>query len=188
MPVSQVLQVLLEWLSLPTADQTNAAIAFVAVVLSIIALVNSHIQGKKAEHDQVLKALQGEKEAVAYIAYKLANGRMALPEKEKEQHDIIEGLCLAAIFSSADRTRVLVYEALRFLKDDKNGPTKKTEIEEVVQSINASFSNYKTLATHVDLETGFRRLGALMAVLEIKTAPSPPTSPPSPDPAEESTS
>ena len=62
-------------------------------------------------HNDRVKALQGEKEAVAYVAYQVRE--IGLPDDEEHRSELLASLCLAAIFTKSDRTRALVLSALR---------------------------------------------------------------------------
>ena len=75
---------------------TSDLIAAVAVVIALFSFVFSLIQYLRARHEEIIRALQGNKESVGYIAYRLSEGK--LPMLARRRKEIIMSLCLAAIF------------------------------------------------------------------------------------------
>jgi hypothetical protein len=97
---------------------------------------------KQREHDALLNALQGEKEAVGFVAYQVKKvglkGLKGLPD-ELDRSELIAPLCLAAVYEGSDRTRALVLSALE--KSMKDGHDEK--IKHTFYEIDDTFHNYK---------------------------------------------
>jgi hypothetical protein len=148
-----------------TAEGVSAAMAIVATVISVIAVWYSHRQSRAAEHNEVLKALQGEKEAIGYIAFQIAEGGVELPKDAKRRKEVITGLCLAPVFEGSDRSRVLVFAALRRICEHE---AYQQEVEKAVRTIEERF-NSKAFE-HLDLKHGRARLADLMRSLGLKSS------------------
>jgi hypothetical protein len=135
--------------------EASDLIATIAAVISLGSLLFSWLVYRQAQHADVLRALQGEKEGVGYMAFSLSEGR--LPWNTRRRRDILKSLCLAAVFEGSDRSRALVYGALR-----RHAAEHRKEVDEIVSSVENRFSDMRNLA---DLERGQRRLEALQAAL-----------------------
>jgi hypothetical protein len=135
--------------------ETSDIIATIAAVISLGSLLFSWLVYRQTQHADVLRALQGEKEAVGYMAFSLGEGR--LPWTRQRRRDILKSLCLAAVFEGSDRSRALVYEALR-----RHAGRHRSEVDDIVSSVESRFNEVQDL---VDLERGKRRLQALRAAL-----------------------
>src|SRR5687768_8987396 len=92
------------------AMETSDYIAAAAALLSLAALLFTWYAHRNTQHTELLKALQGERESIAFAAYSIGRGRA--PRSRKRRQDLIRSLCLAALFESSDRSRALIYEAL----------------------------------------------------------------------------
>lgn len=90
-----------------TSDLTAAA----AVVIALASFAFSLVQHLRAKHEALVKALQGNKESVGFIAFKLSNENF--PWRARPRKDILTALCLAAIFEDSGRSRTLIYKALK---------------------------------------------------------------------------
>ena len=83
-------------------DILTLIIAFSAFILSVINFYISRQQESKTRKDSVIKALQGEKESVAYVAYKIINDEWKKELKEgKFRDDVITSLCLSWALESS---------------------------------------------------------------------------------------
>jgi hypothetical protein len=134
---------------------TSDIVATGAAIISLGSLLFSWLVYRQTQHAEMLRALQGEKEAVGYMAFSLSEGR--LPRSPRRRREILKSLCLAAVFEGSDRSRVLVYEALR-----RHARHDDDEVKEIVDSIESRFADMSELA---DLNRGQRRLAALKAAL-----------------------
>lgn len=137
--------------------QTSDTIATLAAFISLVSFAFSYYQYRRAKHDEMIRALQGEKEAVAYIAYQLSQGK--LPKNTKLRAEILMSLCLAAVFERSDRSRTLIYAALKNLQE--------LHSDEVVAKIAYIESNFNQFRGIVDLDRGLRRLRSLKQALGI---------------------
>jgi len=116
--------------------------------------------GHQTQHAEMLRALQGQKQAIGYMAFTLSDG--SLPWNSRRRREILKALCLAAVFEGSDRSRVLVYEALR-----RHSRSHPQEVLGIVTSIEARFTEMGDVA---DVDRGKRRLSALRAALAKQSA------------------
>ncbi|MEV2227896.1 hypothetical protein AB0H69_04805 [Streptomyces phaeochromogenes] len=126
-------------------------IAIAAVGISLATLTLRHFDRRQDRKDSVIKALQGEKEAVAYQAYLVTvNG---WPSRRSDRTDLRNALCLAGVFGSSDRTRALVHQALR-----KHPQDEIAEVRNVLDHLEEIFDMYDDQDA---LERGKRRLAGI---------------------------
>lgn len=77
---------------------------------------------RASARDARIKALQGEKDAVAYVAYKVQLGDWnRYLRNERFRNEAITALCLAFVFQKSDRAKTLVYSALTSLRRTYRG-------------------------------------------------------------------
>jgi hypothetical protein len=103
-----------EWLkmlnSVIESEGAKTAIAAVAVVISSTSLVIT----RREQRRSIVKALQGERESIALIAYRLYQEPESL--HQDVANETVNALCMAWLFESSDRARAMVLAALRALK------------------------------------------------------------------------
>jgi hypothetical protein len=92
-------------------DVIGIVISSVALTVSLISFFVTFREKRRAKQDALVKALQGEKESLAYVAFQLARGAITVDPVFRDE--LLASLCLAAMFESSDRCRALVYEAIR---------------------------------------------------------------------------
>jgi hypothetical protein len=105
------------------------------------------LEERRTRHNEIVKALQGEKEPVAYVAFKVRKG--GLPNDKERRAQLLTALYLAILFQHADRTRALVFSALRDSYHNKHGE----EVMETLRRLKRDFTRYKE-----DLADGQKRL------------------------------
>jgi hypothetical protein len=102
---------------------------------------NQNQQARQQEqqgHNEIVAALQGEKESVAYIAVRVRE--KGLPTDDKERRgQLLMALYLAILFQHADRSRALVFSALR----DSCQKEYRKEHMETLQRLIEDFTRYK---------------------------------------------
>jgi hypothetical protein len=107
-----------EWLkmlnSFVASEGAKTAIAAVAVVISITSLVITLREKRRDQRRSIVKALQGERESIALIAYRLYQEPESL--HQDVANETVDALCMAWLFESSDRARAMVLAALRALK------------------------------------------------------------------------
>ena len=95
-------------------------------------------QQEQQEHNEIVEALQGEKETVAYIAVRVRE--QGLPDDNKERRgQLLMALYLAMIFQHADRSRALVFSALRSSYQEEY----RKEHMETLKRLIEDFTRYK---------------------------------------------
>jgi hypothetical protein len=147
--------------------QTSDYIAAVAAVISLVALFLTWFAYRAAQHAETLKALQGERESIAFAAYSIGRGRV--PRSKNQRQDLIRSLCLAAMFESSDRSRALIYEALIKLTTQH-----ADEIWPIVDDLDRLLARIGTVA-ELDVKRGTGRLTQLRRALgDTRTVPSRP--------------
>jgi len=138
--------------------KTSDTISAIAVVISLVSFAFSYLQYRKAQHNEVLRALQGDKESVAYVAYRLGTGEV--PKDKRRRAEILTSLVLAAIFTNSDRTRALVHPAVR-----KMHTRFRDEVRTIVERIEEDFDQY---SNQVELQKkGKKHLDELKSILEL---------------------
>ena len=134
---------------------TSNTIATVAAAVAIISLAFALYQWWKSSHEGKIQALQGSKESVAYMARRLRKGQ--LPSSTHRLGELIDALCLAAIFERSGRSRILVYRALSRVHAEY-----PDELRRTIQEIEKDFDKYKD---YTDLSRGRKRLTKLKKAL-----------------------
>ena len=98
----------------------------------------AEIEEEQARHNEMVKALQDEKESVAYIAVRVRE--QGLPDANKERRaQLLMALYLAMLFQSADRSRALVFSALR----DSCQKEYRKDVMETLKRLIDDFTRYK---------------------------------------------
>ena len=133
----------------------EAWIALCALVISVASFVMTISERKRAAEETRIRALQGEKEAVAYEAYLI--GIEGPPSAPRLRKALTNSLVLMGVIESSDRARSLVYGAL--IRVQKEYP------EEVRQALDHIEQNFKQYEEVLDLERGNRRLESLRIAL-----------------------
>ena len=110
-------------------------IAIGAFIVSFISLVITLRDKKRQQHQSVISALQGQKEAVAYIALRMRHRR--LPWSKKDRDEIITALCLAWILESSDRARASLLTALT-----EANKVRQDKVEAIRQDIDNQLEDY----------------------------------------------
>jgi hypothetical protein len=112
---------------------------------------------KTARHASVISAQQGTKEAVGYEAHRIATD--GWPKDRKERARIREALCLAFVFEPSDRSRALIYEAVKKADaDDKS---------DLVRQLTSLISTFRNLErdTEWDLHRAWPKIAILGTAL-----------------------
>ena len=111
-----------------------------------------------------MKAFQGEKEAVAYVAYKVRNKRWnARFQRKKFRQDVITALCLAWSLESADRAKAIIFDTLVAIKDQGF----KQDIQDVLQNMRRQFIEYNNRFAPERFIQRVTSIEKLMTELEI---------------------
>jgi hypothetical protein len=88
--------------------------SIIAVILSLIAFILSLRRERRASQESIIKALQGDKEAVMYVAYKATSPKWRKRlQNATFREDVTTAMGLAWVADSSDRSRALVFAALR---------------------------------------------------------------------------
>ena len=153
------------------ADAWSAVIAGVALIVAVATAVWTIRRERVADRTARLNALQGEKEAVAYVAQQI---RSKVWQKElrsrRFRQEIVAALCLAFVMKGQDRVKALVLAALRVLIDDHH----KRDVETVLLRLYADMLRYqeefKPEKFDKRLETLRRLASCLNIVLPVDAA------------------
>jgi len=137
----------------------SAAAAVASATIAILALAFGFIQYFQRRRQRLLIDLQGGKEAVAAVATRIRNGK--LPWRKRNRSELLEAMCLAAVFERSGRSRSLVYAALtEAMAREKH----RKDIISNVEDISAVITRN---SPYTDLARAQRRLFALRAALSI---------------------
>jgi hypothetical protein len=110
-----------------------------AFLISLLNFLLPKYQDWKTGQGSIIKALYGDEQAVAYIAYKVKNYRWTKRfVRVNTRKDIIAALCLGWTLESTDRTKALIYDSLREIKEQGF----EGEISHALQDILRRFNQY----------------------------------------------
>jgi hypothetical protein len=135
--------------------EVSDMIALVAVGVAFASLILSLLHRRQVQHATTLEALQGDKEAVAYIAFEVSKAK--IPKSKKRREEILESLCLAVIYQKSGRSRVMIYSALKEVSKKYN-----SDVKDAVNSIEERFDEFRGTT---DLSTADKRLSELRSAL-----------------------
>ena len=137
---------------------TSDSIAAAAAVIALFSLSFSLVQYLRARHEEIIRSLQGSKESVGYIAFKLSEGKF--PKRASRRKEILTSLCLAAIFEGSGRSRTLLYMALRRAME-----TYRVEVIAIIGPLEKHF--LQSWVGAPELEKGKKRLKQLRQALDL---------------------
>ena len=150
---------------LKLSDKISIIISSFALVISALTFFFAWYQDWKSARGEVIKAFQGEKEAVAYIAYKVRSKRWNRRfEHKKFRQEVITALCLAWSLESADRAKAIIFDTLKEVKTQGF----INDIQAVLQKMHLQFINYKKSFQPSKFDHRITDLEALMKELEIQ--------------------
>ena len=135
----------------------KTALTAAAVAISIISLFISLREKERERRQSVVRALQGEREAVAFVAYRLHQNPDSLHADTADQ--VVAALCLAWMFESSDRARAIVLAALRALR-----PSQAARIDQAMDDLQNIAANYAA-TPDADISKGVLRLKQLRTAL-----------------------
>jgi hypothetical protein len=133
-------------------------IAGIAAAISLIALGVTVWNLSVARHEAQVNALQGEKEAVSFVALQVSQRRIILRSRTRRK-EMLQALCLAAVYEKSGRSRVMIYDALEQILR-----THAQDVHDAVRSIEDRFKRFEDIT---DLDTAFKRLDELKAAVEL---------------------
>jgi hypothetical protein len=107
----------------------------VAALGSIFSLMFTLRDKRRQKHDAIIRSFQGEKEAVAYIAFQLNS--KAWGRKENERKELVSALCLAWIFVKSDRASAMIDSALSEVCKEH-----KREVQTILDDIDGKLDYY----------------------------------------------
>ncbi len=150
--------------SMGLADKLSIAISSFALAISATAFFFARHQESKTARGAVIKAFQGEKEAVAYVAYKVRSKRWNTRFRRKRfRQDVTTSLCLAWSLESADRAKAIIFDTLKEIK--KQGF--EDDIRDVLQKMHQQFIQYRDRFYPNNFNHRIQDLESLMAELEV---------------------
>ena len=114
----------------------------------------------RRQQQALLDALQGEKEAVGFMALQLVRQPKLVTDENRFR--LFSALCLAFVFESSSRARALVLEALRSFSKDEGA---YTEITELLEGIDRDFKAYESALGPGELTDYYPRIRKLKACL-----------------------
>jgi hypothetical protein len=153
--------------ALYTKDYVTFTFAALAFIISLINLLLPQIRDRLAKRSEILKALRGERQAIADVAEKVAGGEFAarLKTEPKFRTDLIKALCMAYAVEGADRAKAFVFGALHHLKTDESC---LKEITSHLSALEKRFSSYEAQMKPEEFkEKRLVPLQTLMASLKI---------------------
>lgn len=137
--------------------EVSDIISLFAVSVAVASLILSLLHRRQVQHATTLEALQGDKEAVAYIAFEVSKAK--IPSSKRRREEVLEALCLAVIYQKSGRSRVMIYSALKeVLKMHKR------EVHDAIESIEKRFDEFRGIT---DLSTADNRLSELKSALRM---------------------
>jgi hypothetical protein len=137
--------------------------SIIAVVLSVVAFVLSLRRERRASQESIIKALQGDKEAVMYVAYKATGTKWRNRlQNETFREDVVTAMGLAWVADSSDRPRALIYAALRHIATDH-----KDSVRRVLKTLITEFTAYRDRFLPSDFQHRIDNIQALYEALAL---------------------
>jgi hypothetical protein len=148
---------------------TGDWITLAALALSLVSLAITLYERLRSEQEAIIKALQGEKENVAFTALKVRNRQWPnSPFSSGYKDEVIASLCLAWVMEGSDRARALVLSALKQLNADTSN---RKKIKKVLEVIESQFTDYVNSAYADNKEEGQEKIdNGLKKAQQLRTA------------------
>ena len=154
---------LLEQAVKPT-EIASVAISTAALLVSGATFAWARFQERSATRSARVKALQGDKEAIAYVAYQIRRHAWDRHlQSPSFRNDIVTALCLAFLLEGADRAKALVFSALRELQQSGLGES----ITPVLSHLHSEMSVYQLRFHPHDFDRRITTLERLMQALGV---------------------
>lgn len=133
-----------------------------ALVLSLVTFFRGQLRERKASDESVVKALQGEKEAVMYVAHKTASPKWQHRlQNETFRNDVITAMCLAWLAESSDRAKAIIFAALTQFVSCNYGKS----VHSVLDTLSRNYNAYDAVFKPEDFEKRIAAIDALRNVL-----------------------
>ncbi len=154
----------------------SALISLVSVSIAFMALHYSRqerreqqrvaeLDALRRQQESLLAALQGEKEAVGFMALQMAREPRLVNDSNRTR--LFSALCLAFVFESSSRARALVLKTLRTFSADS--PTYHL-ITGILEEVEADFRAYESEIGPEELKKYLERIGKLKSSLRPSAA------------------
>ena len=153
--------------ALYTKDYITFAFAATAFFISLANLLLPQLRDRLAKRTEMLKALHGERQAIADVAERVARDeyRKRLKTDATFRTELIKALCMAYAVEGADRAKAFVFSALHHLKANEGC---MTEITSQLTKLEQTFFTYDAQIHPKDFkEKRLSPLKSLMTSLDI---------------------
>jgi hypothetical protein len=150
------------WQFFSSWEKKDVVTALIAVYGAIVATLNfawPRIQELRARRASIFRALQGEKEAIAEVAYRVTKNEWDTVS-DKFRKKLVSALSMAFGMESSDRAKAYVVAAFRHLQSHGHS----SELIGQLKDIEAIFKNYDAIVKDRDFRE--KRLDKLTAVIE----------------------
>lgn len=138
-------------------DEWRAILSGAAVVISIVSVLFTLREKRRQKHATLISALQGEKEAVAFIAFQLRNHSWG--GRRSDRLELLSALVVAWIFEKSDRARAMVHSALKAVYVDH-----ESDVRQTIDDTQDQLTNY-VQSHYVDEAERDRRVGKYLEKL-----------------------
>ena len=118
---------------------------------------------KAREQELLLRALQGEKESVGFMALEIARRPSMVTAENRER--LLTALCTSWVFESSSRARAIILRALKLFNSEHH-----KEISDLLKEIERDFDEYDKKFQKKELEERRALLKTLITVLEEHAA------------------
>ena len=150
----------------------EAWVALAALVVSLISLAVTMYEKLRSDQENLIKALQGQKENIAFTAIKVSSKQwQGNIFHESYKDDMIASLCLAWVMEGSDRARALVLSALKVLSEEASNKRKIAEILTVVEDQFKDYVKYayanNQAAGNIKMKRGLDKAKQLRQALQI---------------------
>jgi hypothetical protein len=123
----------------------------------------AQVDAVRREQESLLAALQGEKEAVGFMALQLAREPQLVTESNRPR--LFSAMCLAFVFESSSRARALALKALRNFSRDSDA---RRVITEILDEVANDFRAYEAEIGKEELKKYLDRINSLKGSLSVK--------------------
>ena len=149
----------------------TAVISLVATIVALLALSYSRrdraesqraleLDALRRQQDALLSSLQGDKEAVGFMALQLVRDPQLVTDANRTR--LFCALCLAFVFESSSRARALILKALQTFAAEEPGAV---EIRGILSEMETDFRAYEQEIGKDELTKYFDRIHKLRAAL-----------------------
>lgn len=86
-------------------------VSLITVGVALLSLFLTILDKRRQKHEALISALQGEEEAVAFVAFQLRHRKWG--RRRAERLELLSALVVAWIFEHSDRAQAMIHSAVK---------------------------------------------------------------------------